>query len=73
MNSEIGIPLALSSATILGILFFWCTYRHQREPIGGRQSEEVINARRAAQIRREINLENLRNLDKDIETGLNIE
>ena len=69
MNSAIGLPLAIGGATILGMLFFWCTYRHQIEPAGGRQNEDAINAAHAAAIRREIYLERQRNLEEDIESG----
>jgi len=63
MNSEIGFPIAIGAATILGILFFWCTYRHQREPVNGRGSEDSINAAHAAKIRRELYIENNRRMD----------
>ena len=69
MNSDIALPLAMGGATILGMLFFWCTYRHQIEPAGGRQNEEAISAAHAAAIRREIYLEQQRKLDEDIEIG----
>lgn len=63
MNSEIGFPIVIGAATIFGFFFFWCTYRHQREPVNGRGSEDSINAAQAANIRRELYIENNRIID----------
>jgi hypothetical protein len=56
MESSIGFPITIGSAIILSAIFFWYTYRHQREPLNGRGTEDSLNAEIAAQIQREIYL-----------------
>ena len=58
MDSSIGLPIGIIAACIISSLFFWCTYRNQVEPEGGRKSEEELNDMYVAQIAREIELEN---------------
>ena len=58
MDSSIGLPIGIVSAFILSGLFFWCTYRNQVEPEGGRKSEEELSDMYVAQIARELELEN---------------
>ncbi len=57
MDSSIGLPITIVAAVIISSVLFWCTYRHQVEPTGGRQSEAQLNAIYAAEIQREIELE----------------
>ena len=57
MDSSIGLPIGISGALIIAIVLFWCTYRHQVEPYGGRGSEEQLAAERSAQLRQEIAIE----------------
>jgi len=52
MDSSIALPLVITGSCLLGMLFFWYTYRNQVEPAGGRGSEDAINAIHAAQLRR---------------------
>ena len=56
MDSIIGFSIAISSAVALGICFFWCTYRHQVEPVEGRKTEDQLNAIYAAQLMKAIEL-----------------
>ena len=58
MDSSIGLPIGIVAACIISSLFFWCTYRNQVEPEGGRKSEEELSDMYVAQIAREIELEN---------------
>ena len=51
MDSSIGLPIAIGSAFLISGLFFWCTYRYQIEPVGGRKTEDQINAMYAARNR----------------------
>jgi hypothetical protein len=44
------------AACIISSTFFWCTYRHQREPLEGRGSEDSLNAEITSQIQQEIYL-----------------
>ena len=60
MDSSIGLPIGIVAACIISSLFFWCTYRNQVEPEGGRKSEEELSDMYVAQIAREIELENQR-------------
>jgi len=64
MDSSIALPLVITGSCLLGMLFFWYTYRNQVEPAGGRGSEDAINAIHAAQLRREIYLENQRRVQE---------
>ena len=57
MDSSIGLPIGIGAALILASIFFWCTYRNQAEPEGGRKSEDQLNAIYAAKIKHEIELE----------------
>lgn len=68
MESAVALPLVITASCLLGMLFFWCTYRNQVEPVGGRGSEDAINAIHAAQIRSEIYLENQRRVQEHNET-----
>ena len=56
MDTSIGLPIALCSACIVSSIFFWCTYRHQVEPVGGRGSQDRLDAIRANEIIREMHL-----------------
>ena len=58
MDSSIGLPIGIVAACIISSLLFWCTYRNQVEPEGGRKSEEELSDMYVAQIAREIELEN---------------
>ncbi len=58
MDSSIGLPIGIVAACIISSLFFWCTYRNQVEPEGGRKSEEELSDMYVAQIARELELEN---------------
>jgi len=57
MDSSIALPIAIGSAFLISGFFFWCTYRYQVEPVGGRKTEDQINAMYAARIRQEIHNE----------------
>jgi len=57
MDSSIGLPISIGAAFIIASLLFWCTYRNQTEPEGGRKSEDQLNAIYAVKIKREIELE----------------
>ena len=61
MDSSIGLPIGIVAAVIVSSVLFWCTYRHQVEPVGGRKSEDHLNAIYASEIQREIKLEGQRN------------
>jgi len=67
MDSSIGLPIAIGSAFLISGLFFWCTYRYQIEPVGGRKTEDQINAMYAAKIRQEIELAHKENSDEEEE------
>ena len=67
MDSSIGLPIAIGSAFLISGLFFWCTYRYQVEPVGGRKTEDQINAMYAAKIRQEIELAHKENSDEEEE------
>ncbi len=67
MDSSIGLPIAIGSAFLISGLFFWCTYRYQIEPVGGRKTEDQINAMYAARIRQEIELAHKENSDEEEE------
>ena len=67
MDSSIGLPIAIGSAFLISGLFFWCTYRYQVEPVGGRKTEDQINAMYAARIRQEIELAHKENSDEEEE------
>ncbi len=60
MDSAIALPIGVVGACIVSGIFFWCTYRDQVEPAGGRGSEDTLNALRAREIQKEIALENQR-------------
>ena len=60
MDSDIGLPIGIIGACIVSSIFFWCTYRNQVEPAGGRGSEDAINVQQAREIQREIALETQR-------------
>ena len=60
MDSSIGLPIGIVGACIFSSILFWCTYRNQVEPEGGRGSQEKLEAELAAQITREIELEGQR-------------
>ena len=68
MDSSIGLPIGICAALILASIFFWCTYRNQAEPEGGRKSEDQLNAIYAAKIKHEIELET-QNASKNNEDG----
>jgi len=65
MDSTIGLPIVIGSAFVISGLFFWCTYRYQVEPTGGRKTEDQINAIYAAKIRQEIELAHKENSDQE--------
>ena len=65
MESSIGLPIVVIVACIISSTFFWCTYRHQREPLEGRGSEDSLNAEIAAQIQREIYLTRVEDMHED--------
>ena len=71
MDSSIGLPIGICAALILASLFFWCTYRNQDEPEGGRQSEDQLNEMYAGQIKREIEMEvqNASRNNEDLESS----
>ena len=79
MDSSIGLPIGIVCACIFSSILFWCTYRHQIEPEGGRGSQEKLEAELAAQIKREIELErqcgfkNNEDVDETLETKNNNE
>tara|TARA_B110000008_G_C16426805_1_gene346172 strand:- start:58 stop:288 length:231 start_codon:yes stop_codon:yes gene_type:complete len=56
MDSTIGFSIAIGSALVVGVCFFWCTYRHQVEPVEGRKTEDQLNAMYAAKLRQEIEM-----------------
>jgi|TARA_R110002074_G_scaffold196052_5_gene362706 hypothetical protein len=56
MDSTIGFSIAIGSAIVVGVCFFWCTYRHQVEPVEGRKTEDQLNAMYAAKLRQEIEM-----------------
>ncbi len=60
MDSAIALPIGVVGACIVSGIFFWCTYRDQVEPAGGRGSEDTLNALQAREIQKEIALENQR-------------
>ncbi len=60
MDSAIALPIGVVGACIVSGIFFWCTYRDQVEPAGGRGSEDTLNALRAREIQKEIALESQR-------------
>ena len=72
MDSSIGLPIGIVGACIFSSLLFWCTYRHQVEPEGGRGSEEQLSAELADQIKREIELEGQRGFkgEEDVDETL---
>jgi hypothetical protein len=57
MDSEIGLPISVGAACLISSLYFWYTYRNQVEPVGGRGSQEYLEAMQVAEIQREIHLE----------------
>ena len=57
MDSTIALPIAIGSAFLISGFFFWCTYRHQVEPAGGRKTEDQLNAIYVAKIMQEIHNE----------------
>jgi len=65
MESSIGLPIVMIAACIISSTFFWCTYRHQSEPLEGRGSEDSLNAEIAAQIQREIYLTRVEDMHED--------
>lgn len=67
MDSSIGLPIGIVAALFLASLLFWCTYRNQVEPEGGRQSEDQLNDMYAGRIKREIEME-VQNASKNNET-----
>ena len=67
MDSSIALPIAIGSAFLISGFFFWCTYRYQVEPVGGRKTEDQINAMYAARIRQEIELAHKENSDEEEE------
>ena len=67
MDSTIALPIAIGSAFLISGFFFWCTYRYQVEPVGGRKTEDQINAMYAARIRQEIELAHKENSDEEEE------
>lgn len=54
MDAAIGLPITLCAACIVSSIFFWCTYRRQVEPEGGRGSQDELEAERNNEILREI-------------------
>ena len=67
MDSSIGLPIGIVAALFLASILFWCTYRNQTEPEGGRQSEDQLNDMYAGRIKREIEME-VQNASKNNET-----
>ena len=65
MDSSIALPIAIGSAFLISGFFFWCTYRYQVEPVGGRKTEDQISAIYAAKIRQEIELAHKENSDEE--------
>jgi hypothetical protein len=39
---DVRYVIGLSVAFVLAIFYFWCTYRHIREPEGGREENSGI-------------------------------
>ena len=64
MDSEIALPIGVVGSCLVAGLFFWCTYRDQIEPAGGRGSEDTLNALQAREIQKEIELENQRTAER---------
>ena len=64
MDSAIALPIGVVGACIVSGLFFWCTYRDQIEPAGGRGSEDTLSALQAREIQKEIELENQRSAER---------
>jgi hypothetical protein len=65
MDTSIGLPIAICSACIVSSIFFWCTYRYQVEPVEGRGSQDRLEAIRANEIIREMQLLNIDSSNKE--------
>jgi len=73
MDTSIGLPIALCSACIVSSIFFWCTYRYQTEPVGGRGSQDRLEAIRAHEIMRQMHLERIQEKDEEVKEEESVE
>ena len=64
MESVVVFSIVICSAIVIGGGFFWCTYRHQVEPVEGRKTEDQLNAMYAAQIIQEIEMAHKENSEE---------